>query len=1550
MIKLKNRFKKGMALLLVAFMVVTVLPYGFKVKAKGIYKLNIDNGDITFSSQGCSYYEKAGDTELKLINRSEFSNSIFEICGSDQTGHTITVAEGNVNIQLEAINISSNDGAPIRVDKGCDVNISLCGDNYMKGTTEPGIEVDNGGSITIGAYSGEDSLTAIGGKSSAGIGEGYYSGVIGKSGIGKITINSGKITAKGDYDVNFSGGAGIGTCGYENSCGASIFINGGTIIAEGGKEGAGIGSGGYCNNNSSVCIRGGIITANGGQCGAGIGNGYRSSGGNVTISGGSVYSHGGDYSSDIGKSYKGGDCQVYINGGSINVNSVSPTPCISSTDSRSVYKTTVTLPSGTNTRVDSLDIKQEDKSLSYGGADPNNPTKNMNMSVDSSNNNSRKLFLWLPKDSSTTQVSFTLGGKESYGNFHGVVDTSGGSTLKLDQPKFTVQSLLDSYTYPETVCPSVVPASGFTVAASYTGRAETSYNSSNPPTDVGKYTFTAKSNGNDTYYDYVYSKDFEIVPNTSRLQIAEIPKQVYVGKSVTPDLTVKDGDITLTSGTDYNASYSNNNAAGTANVSVTGIGKYKGYIANTTFDIISLQSIEIIGNTAIVSGDSTNPTAIAHYSDSSTKDVTSLATWTSSNPSVATVDSSGNVTGKKAGTVTISAVVADGSSITGSIQITVSNPFKSVTDIKGVPTTAVSGIPLTLTGNPDPIDATNQTITWSLKDAGTTEASILGNVLSMVSAGKVTVTATIANGISQGTDFKKDFDIIVTIPTPTVTSVTVSPSTATVTTGATQQFGAVVNGENSPSQDVDWSVNGNSSSNTKISSSGILTIGADETATTLTIKGTSVLDKTKSSTAVVTVKKIEKCAITFDSQGGSPCSNITADYNTKINAPDVIPTKKGYDFAGWYKDQDYKTLWNFDNDTVTGDVTIYAKWNPVLVQSVAIQNIGNVSVGKTVKLSALILPSDALNSSVAWNVTNKTGEATIKPSTGELTAIKAGTVTVTATANDSSQKSCSMDITIVDKSTAVVSVIGSKTSVEYGETAAFTARVTSTDTKPITGTIQFYMDSVTDSNKIGSPVTLSNGSASITLDKSILKYSANPYKVLAVYSGDSNYENAEDDAGASITVNKKIVTIKAEDDCIYIGDAFPKSFKYTVTGLLSGDELVVKPTLKLDKNADNYRSGSYTIYITGADAGDNYTINMANGTFRVIQPYVPPIPTPQPEHPDTTRTIPVVSGDGTSDKNQTKIPITQTTDNSGNRTDNIQLDSSIAADAAAKAKNSNSKEVTINDNDSQQNNADKVEITVPNTSVAQLNNNSTGLNITTTQADVRLPSETINNLKDNNIKVDIYEQKDTQKVQQEHTLIAQLMSGAQAVAVPLCIETNYCEKTQIIIPLNKDNLPKSKDELSKYLSSLAVFIDHSDGEKVIDKGEIIYDSNGNPVGVGVWINKFSTFTLISCGQDKFNGKEIVSSKAFSPDKQFTIDFNNSINAKSITNDSIYVEDSNGNRVNVSLSYNNDKNQVIVTPIDSYTPGTYTMYITQNVSSSKNKPLMQAVKYIFTINP
>jgi len=70
--------------------------------------------------------------------------------------------------------------------------------------------------------------------------------------------------------------------------------------------------------------------------------------------------------------------------------------------------------------------------------------------------------------------------------------------------------------------------------------------------------------------------------------------------------------------------------------------------------------------------------------------------------------------------------------------------------------------------------------------------------------------------------------------------------------------------------------------------------------------------------------------VTFDSNGGSYVSPATGVNKGETISKPADPVKDGYTFSGWYRDNNTFTQpWNFSTDTVTGDITLYAKWNYV---------------------------------------------------------------------------------------------------------------------------------------------------------------------------------------------------------------------------------------------------------------------------------------------------------------------------------------------------------------------------------------------------------------------------------------------------------------------------------------------------------------------------------------------------------------------------------------------------------------------------------------------
>ncbi|MBF0651077.1 leucine-rich repeat protein [Dysgonomonas sp. GY75] len=67
--------------------------------------------------------------------------------------------------------------------------------------------------------------------------------------------------------------------------------------------------------------------------------------------------------------------------------------------------------------------------------------------------------------------------------------------------------------------------------------------------------------------------------------------------------------------------------------------------------------------------------------------------------------------------------------------------------------------------------------------------------------------------------------------------------------------------------------------------------------------------------------------VTFDSRGGSSVSSQQITSGQRVSEP-TAPTKSGYNFGGWYRESSCTNVWNFNNDVITSNVMLYAKWTP----------------------------------------------------------------------------------------------------------------------------------------------------------------------------------------------------------------------------------------------------------------------------------------------------------------------------------------------------------------------------------------------------------------------------------------------------------------------------------------------------------------------------------------------------------------------------------------------------------------------------------------------
>jgi len=272
-------------------------------------------------------------------------------------------------------------------------------------------------------------------------------------------------------------------------------------------------------------------------------------------------------------------------------------------------------------------------------------------------------------------------------------------------------------------------------------------------------------------------------------------------------------------------------------------------VTKGTVQVIKAESISLSTTTSSWAVGQTG-VLIASILPSNTTNKT--VTWSSSDNNIATVSSTGVVTARAAGSVTITATTNDGSGATGSKTITINNQSSNTTETKinainlsGSSSISTKGGTITLTPNVLPSTATNQTVTWTSSNPSIATVSSTG-VVTAIANGDVIITA-IANDGSGVKGTK---------------TITVSGQS---TTGGTTPTDTKVTG---------ITISGNSSISTKVGTITLTTNILPSTATNKAVTWTSSNPSvaTVSSTGVVTAIANGNVIITATAADGSNIS------------------------------------------------------------------------------------------------------------------------------------------------------------------------------------------------------------------------------------------------------------------------------------------------------------------------------------------------------------------------------------------------------------------------------------------------------------------------------------------------------------------------------------------------------------------------------------------------------------------------------------------------------------------------------------------------------
>ncbi len=178
-----------------------------------------------------------------------------------------------------------------------------------------------------------------------------------------------------------------------------------------------------------------------------------------------------------------------------------------------------------------------------------------------------------------------------------------------------------------------------------------------------------------------------IIINNSSLSIAtvsQIADQTYTGNAITVSPTVSFEGTILNESTDYTLSFANNINAGTASLTITGIGNYSG-TKTVSFTIVQAAPTIIFNDVTKTYGD-------ADFNLSATSSSTGAYTYSIADPAVATLTgSTTTIVGVGSTIVTVTqAAQGNYSSATATMTLTIRPPLNLVTSIPATASNTVA--------------------------------------------------------------------------------------------------------------------------------------------------------------------------------------------------------------------------------------------------------------------------------------------------------------------------------------------------------------------------------------------------------------------------------------------------------------------------------------------------------------------------------------------------------------------------------------------------------------------------------------------------------------------------------------------------------------------------------------------------------------------------------------------------------------------------------------------------------------------------------------------
>lgn len=336
--------------------------------------------------------------------------------------------------------------------------------------------------------------------------------------------------------------------------------------------------------------------------------------------------------------------------------------------------------------------------------------------------------------------------------------------------------------------------------------------------------------------------------NVDSITISQESATLYAGSSLTLDayvLPLNASNPTITWGTSDSTKatvvdgvvttkvFSTDSDDYPAKVTITATaGSYSASCVITLKYATQLTSVSLNKTSASMSvGDTMTLTATTRPSTATN----ATLKWTSSDTSVATVDSSGKITALAAGNVTITVSATDGSDKYAECSISVSTVNVLIVSLSSTSLSLVEGNSATLTASVYPSNATNSTIQWSSSNTSIATVDSSGTVTARNVTGYTIITASATDGSGKFAEC-----VVIAKAKIAVTGITLNYGTSLdLLLGDSTTLVATVLPSTATNSTVTWS-----SSNTSVAtidSDGLLSsVALGETTITATADGKSV--------------------------------------------------------------------------------------------------------------------------------------------------------------------------------------------------------------------------------------------------------------------------------------------------------------------------------------------------------------------------------------------------------------------------------------------------------------------------------------------------------------------------------------------------------------------------------------------------------------------------------------------------------------------------------------------------------------------------------------